>query len=333
MTKQIADALHSGEFAHITSDGQIVQTDNSHFSGKAVGSIDTVAEFTLAEVLQPFTDAFAELVAERDKLLVELKAASDPESLKMAFAQKAISSAAIGDFDALMAFLNEHQTIDDTSLEVENESPNSEDVEVVAEVEEAEIVAEAEAEAETEEEEVELVAESIELAAEPVASEIHNDDQPIIEEEHEEVEAVVEADAGPARFVPAEAVFSESDPHFPFEQYVLKAEAIAVLNEWQYGNMEFENIRFKWDELPAISDEAQKDLVARLHKAQAHFNERRSAHFEKMTQLRVANLDRKKELLERLETIVRDGRWNAVNELKSLERRWEKNSSDPSRRS
>lgn len=328
MTKQIADALHSGEFAYITSDGQIVQTDNSHFSGKAIGSIDTVAEFTLAEVLQPFTDAFAELVAERDKLLVELKAASDPESLKMAFAQKAISSAAIGDFDALMAFLNEQQTIDDISAEVENESPNSEDVEVVAEVEEAEIVAEAEAEAEaeteTEEEEVELVAESIELAAEPVASEIHNDDQPIIEEEHEEVEAVVEADAGPARFVPAEAVFSESDPHYPFEQYVLKAEAIAVLNEWQYGNMEFENIRFKWDELPAISDEAQKDLVARLQKAQAHFNERRSAHFEKMTQLRVANLDRKKELLERLETIVRDGRWNAVNELKSLERRWEK---------
>ncbi len=158
----------------------------------------------------------------------------------------------------------------------------------------------------------------------PAVDEIHHDDHPVEEEEHEEAEATEEAVAEPAGFVPAEAVYGEEDPHYPFEQFVLKAEAIAVSNDWQYGNLEFENIRFKWDEIPAIGDEAQKELIARLQKAQSLFNERRSAHFEKMTQVRAANLDRKKELLERLETIVRDGRWNAVNELKSLERRWEK---------
>jgi len=313
MTKQIADALHSGEFAYISSDGQIIQSDNSHFNGKAIGSIDTAAEFTPEEVLQPFTDAFSELVSERDKIVAELETASDPDSLKKAFLEKAAATAAIGDFDNLMAFLNEAAAPDTVDKETEShaeaqEEPSEVEIPVV-EIDDVE----------EEDEEVELVVE-----AAPVADEIHHDDQPVAEEEHEEVEVVAEVAEEPAGFVPAEAVFSEGDPHYPFEQFVLKAEAIAVSTDWQYGNLEFENIRFKWDEIPAISDDAQKELVARLQKAQAHFNERRSAHFEKMTQVRAANLDRKKELLERLETIVRDGRWNAVNELKSLERRWEK---------
>ncbi len=303
MTKQIADALHSGEFAYISSDGQIIQSDNSHFKGKAIGSVDTAAEFTPEEVLQPFADAFSDLVSERDKLVAELETASDPVSLKKAFLEKAAASAAIGDFDNLMAFLNDASANNTVEIEAE----------VNDEAEEEEIAAEVE--------------------VEPVVDEIHHDDQPVAEEEHEEeeheeeheeAEAVAEVAEEPAGLVPAESIFSEGDPHYPFEQFVLKAEAIAVSNDWQYGNLEFENIRFKWDEIPAISDDAQKELVARLQKAQAHFNERRSAHFEKMTQARAANLDRKKELLERLETIVRDGRWNAVNELKSLERRWEK---------
>jgi hypothetical protein len=328
MTKQIADALHSGEYAYITSDGQIVQTDNSHFSGKAIGSIDTAAEFTAEEVLQPFTDAFAELVTERDNLVVELETASDPDSLKKAFLEKATATAAVGDFDNLMSFLN-----DTSATEIAEEAPEAA-AEEVAEVETEEdqptIDSPSEDVEEDDEEEVELVAEVAEVEAAPVVDEIHHDDQPVAEEEHEEQgdqeepEVVAEASEEPAGFVPAEAAFSEGDPHYPFEQFVLKAEAIAVSNDWQYGNLEFENIRFKWDELTALNDDAQKDLVARLQKAQTHFNERRSAHFEKMTQVRAVNLDRKKELLERLETIVRDGRWNAVNELKSLERRWEK---------
>lgn len=301
MTKPNADALHSGEFAYIASDGQIFQTDNSHFSGKAIGSVDTTADFAADEVLQPFTDAFAELVSERDKIVAELESASDPSAIIQSFVEKASASAAIGDFDTLLAPLANIETkveavADD---EVETETASSDD-----------------------DEDVELVADE---EATPVVDEIHHDDQPVEdEEETEESEAVADVAVEPTGFVPAEAVFGEDDPHYPFEQFVLKAEAIAASNDWQYGNLEFENIRFKWDELPALGDDAQKELVARLQKAQTHFNERRSAHFEKMTQVRAANLDRKKELLERLETIVRDGRWNAVNELKSLERRWEK---------
>lgn len=308
MTKPNADALHSGEFAYITSDGQIFQTDNSHFSGKAIGSVDASAEFAPDEALQPFTDAFAELVLERDRIVDELGSATDPDAVKKSFVEKASTSAAIGDFDSLLApFADESNDAESTdtaeqALAVEDVGSDSDDED--EEVEEVELAAEEE--------------------AAPVADEIHHDDQPVEEEEIEEVEMVAEAPEEPAGFVPAEAVFGEDDPHYPFEQFVLKAEAIAVSNDWQYGNLEFENIRFKWDELPALADDAQKELVARLQKAQTHFNERRSAHFEKMTQVRAANLDRKKELLERLETIVRDGRWNAVNELKSLERRWEK---------
>jgi hypothetical protein len=328
MTKPIADALHSGEFATISSDGQIYQTDNSHFSGKAIGSIDTSAEFTPEEVLQPFTDAFAELVSERDKLMSELGESDDPSAIKNAFVEKASSTAAIGDFDSLLAPLKE----------IAAEEPVEEDaaVEAVAEVAaettedtaedtaDDEPVIEAAVEDVEDDDDEEEVALAPEAEEKPAVDEIHHDDQPVEEEDHEEGEAAEEVPAGPAGFVPAEAIFSEGDPHYPFEQFVLKAEAIAASTDWQYGNLEFENIRFKWDELPAINDEAQKELVARLQKAQTHFNERKSAHFEKMTQVRAANLDRKKELLERLETIVRDGRWNAVNELKSLERRWEK---------
>jgi hypothetical protein len=302
MGKQSKKALHVGDFVVVASDGNIIQSDNRHFSGKTIGNIDPSAEFSADEALKSYYEAFDQLVTERDQLLGDLASASDPEGLRTAFMAKASSASAIGDFDALLNAFVPSETPAETETEAVSEPTVTEESSV-----EAALVEEA------------PVAEVTE------AEEIHHDDAPeSITETEETVEEEAVEEVAPAAFVPKEALFTEGDPHYPFEQLVLKAEELAVSSDWQVASHELDNIRFKWSELTPVSDEAQKELSTRLQQAQASFNERRSAHYEKMTQVRASNLVRKKELLERLETIVKDGRWNAINELKSLERRWEK---------
>jgi predicted transcriptional regulator len=311
MTKPISEALHRHDYAYITADGAIYQVDNQHFSGKQIGTADLTTDLQLDEVLKPFTNTFADLVRERDQVLEQLKATEDGEHLKHSFMSKAESALAVGDFDALIQPVSSYST---TSVQTtdENSMPTFE-------------MAPDEAEEEVEELLADQNPELAHLEPVPTTDELHHDDQPVAEHESaEEAEEEVAAPETEAKFVPALALYTEGDPHYAYELLVLKAEEIAASTDWQYGQHELDNIRFKWDELSPKNDQAQKDLSQRLQKAIATFNERRSTHFEKMTQVRAANLVRKKELLERLETIVRDGRWNAINELKSLERRWEK---------
>jgi len=310
MTKPISEALHRHDYAYITADGAIYQVDNQHFSGKQIGTADLTNDIQLDEVLKPFTDSFAELVIERDQVLEQLKTSDDGEHLKSTFMSKAEAALAVGDFDALI-----HPVSIYTAPSVQ-QADEDDMAGLALPPEEAE-----------DELEITLTDENPELAhLEPVRAndELHHDDQPLAEQESIEEPEEVTIPVTEVAFVPAEAIYKEGDPHYAYEQLVLKAEELAVSTDWQYGQHELDNIRFKWDELTPKNDQAQKDLSQRLQKAISTFNERRSTHFEKMTQVRAANLVRKKELLERLETIVRDGRWNAINELKSLERRWEK---------
>jgi hypothetical protein len=310
MSKQFENALHVGEFVVVTSDGAIVQNDNSHFSGKTIGNIDPAAEFSADEALKSYYEAFDQLVTERDQLLSDLAASADPEGLRSAFMAKASSAAAVGDFDALLRAFAPAEPVIESEAENTAEPAATEESNVEESIQE--------------ETAVEAVTEPVVEETEPVVTEIHHDDAPELAVEIEEPIEEVAEEVTSTSFVPAEARFSEEDPHYPYEQLVLKAEELAVSSDWQFASHELDNIRFKWSELAPISDDAQKELSSRLQQAQASFNERRSAHYEKMTQVRASNLVRKKELLERLETIVKDGRWNAINELKSLERRWEK---------
>lgn len=360
MTKPNDDALYSNEFVTVTTEGHILQSNNSHFNGKQIGSIDVSSDVDAAEAIKPYTEAFSALVAERDMLLEELSTSAEPDVATLAFIERAQQAEAIGDFDALLGALplksSEKSDSDDTStdaLETETvvedvaapEVATSEtaDESVVTEAENSKSSEESEADSDetdseestqnddaiaidededSDDEDVELTKDSSPDESDEPA-EIHHDDQPTAEEEDAE-EETTEATVAEDVVTVAVATFAEGDPHYPFEQLVLKGEEIARSNDWQYGNLEFDNIRFKWDEIPVVNDDAQKELSSRLQQAQNTFNERKSAHFEKMTQVRAANFDRKKELLEKLRGIVRDGRWNAINELKSLERRWDK---------
>jgi hypothetical protein len=321
MGKQSKNALHVGDFVVVTSDGDIIQSDNRHFSGKTIGNIDPSAEFSADEALKSYYEAFDQLVTERDQLLGDLASASDPEGLRTAFMAKASSAAAIGDFDNLLVGFPVAEKI----VATKQKKPTKKAAKI-AESEESKEVKTSEIKskkATPRKAKTEVVVTEAEINADD-HPEIHHDDALVnLNEVEDTIEEAVE-EVAPAAFVPKEALFTEGDPHYPFEQLVLKAEELAVSSDWQVASHELDNIRFKWSELTPVSDEAQKELSTRLQQAQASFNERRSAHYEKMTQVRASNLVRKKELLERLETIVKDGRWNAINELKSLERRWEK---------
>lgn len=109
-------------------------------------------------------------------------------------------------------------------------------------------------------------------------------------------------------------------------ELVKKAEEISGTRDWQYTSLEFDNLRHKWSESPAVGDEHSeiyKALNKRFQDALEAFNERKSRHYDEVNRQKLKNVERKRNLLERLEKIINEKKWHASNEVKGIEKRWE----------
>ncbi len=131
---------------------------------------------------------------------------------------------------------------------------------------------------------------------------------------------------------PTEAV-EESEPEIEvpeelngYLQLVQKAEEITKTNDWQYTSLEFDNLRHKWSENPPADEKhsnVYQVLNNRFQAALESFNERKAKHYEEVNRQKVKNVERKRNLLERLEKIIEEKKWHASNEVKGIEKRWE----------
>lgn len=108
-----------------------------------------------------------------------------------------------------------------------------------------------------------------------------------------------------------------------YTDLVAKAEEIKLMTDWQLGALEFENLRIKWGEGPAIDDEVKKELYAQVSEAQKVFNEARKAYYEKQNERRAANLEKREGLIKRLSELVEQKKWGQFNEAASLQRKFE----------
>lgn len=116
----------------------------------------------------------------------------------------------------------------------------------------------------------------------------------------------------------------QNEQHASFyHELVDKATGLKSISDWQLGAMEFENIRLKWGEGPAIEDEKKKELFATVLEAQKEFNEARRAYYEKQNERKAANLEKREKFITRLSEIVEQKKWSQFNEVASLQRKFE----------
>ena len=111
-----------------------------------------------------------------------------------------------------------------------------------------------------------------------------------------------------------------------YQEIVQKGLDITESSEWQYASLEFDNLRHKWGEGPDASEEHTEiynKLNDRFQKSLEIFNERKSKHYDEVNRQKLKNLERKKNLLERLEKIIEDKKWHAYNEVKGIQKRWD----------
>lgn len=102
-----------------------------------------------------------------------------------------------------------------------------------------------------------------------------------------------------------------------------KAGELKSMTDWQLGAMEFENLRLKWSEGPAIDEEEKKTLYAGILEAQKEFNEARKAYYERQNERKAANLEKRENLIKRLSDLVEQKKWGQFNEVASIQRKFE----------
>lgn len=112
----------------------------------------------------------------------------------------------------------------------------------------------------------------------------------------------------------------------PDESYysglVDKANELKTSSDWQYGAMEFESIKSKWDEGPGIDTETKSALYKEIVSAQDEFFAARKHYYEKQNDRKKANLERRQELLNRMKSIIESKKWGAFGEVSSIERKF-----------
>ncbi|TVQ11595.1 MAG: DUF349 domain-containing protein [Balneolaceae bacterium] len=111
------------------------------------------------------------------------------------------------------------------------------------------------------------------------------------------------------------------------EQYYLdlvsKANDYARQTDWSHIPQLFASIYDSWNEGPELDASRKDALRNRVDKALETFNARKSEHYDHLKEKRQKNLDYRVNLLERLQKIIDQKRWQAAGEVASIRRKWD----------
>ncbi|MEX1135362.1 MAG: DUF349 domain-containing protein [Balneolales bacterium] len=114
-------------------------------------------------------------------------------------------------------------------------------------------------------------------------------------------------------------------PELPeLQELVARAQSISTGSDWQYAGLEFENLRIKWEKAPVPENQkVYNDLWGKFRDAETTFFKRKTEHQNKQREKRQSNLEKRQQLLEKLQNLVANHKWQAIDEVKSIQRKWE----------
>lgn len=287
VTKDKATAsgyLYEDDFSYVNAEGELYQKDNKHFEGRNLGSVDTdTPEASLAPYKEAF-DALQQRVSELSAEDEELLSAAEKLESDIKTAD------AIGDFDGLLDALK--SKLEAAGDKAEEESEKQESKETVDETEAGPATNEEEAGDETTD------ADDAEVSGEPAESETEPE---VVSGEEELAEGISY-----------------------YKEILEKAREVAKQTDWSYVSMELDNLSEEWADGPDVEDEEKrKKLYKQLLNVQEEFEKRRQEHYEELKQRRRENLEKKQNLLSRMQQIVDEEQWQAQKEVARISGKWE----------
>lgn len=115
----------------------------------------------------------------------------------------------------------------------------------------------------------------------------------------------------------------EKSPEDYYGELAAKAEQLIELTDWPYVSMELSNIDNLWSEGPDPGEVEINSYRERIEQAKQTFEERKEAHYEEQRRIKARNLEKKKNLLEELKTIISEENWTATKEVGSIRNKWD----------
>lgn len=291
--------LFENDHGYVTSEGRLIQKDNSHFKGKELANC---SEENVSEIVAYYEKSFADLqkyVASNLKVLdgESEEAIADRKNLLL---QEIQETQALGDFDELIA-----------QIQPKTEQPQAE-----TEEETSEAPSEEKEESQSEETEDSQESES---------------DEQKTGEKTEEVEEAEKPEAKDSESTTVLPALPENASEALVNYHELTQKAVDVSNEkdFQVISHELSNIKLKWDEAGNIDSEnatetaLYKELVALLQKTEQEVYERKAEFQAKRQERRQNNLEKRERLLDKMRMLVKEEKWQSFGEVKSIERKWE----------
>ncbi len=110
----------------------------------------------------------------------------------------------------------------------------------------------------------------------------------------------------------------------PYDAILTRAKELANSYDWQTGFDEFDLLKTRWSEGPAVEDEAwKKARYNELLEALRTYAERRKAHYDQLNERKAANFQRREDLLKRLSDLIEAKRWSQYAEVASIQHKFE----------
>ncbi|MCC5904819.1 MAG: DUF349 domain-containing protein [Balneolaceae bacterium] len=315
--------LFENNFAYITEKGEVNLKATEFFDERTLTTIDPES---IEDQVMAFEKAFSNLSSKFERFLEEAESLSDAdtEELKKRFdalVTEAKEFDAIGDFETL---LGEAKEKFEAMVEKEDESEPVEDLngeQKPADKKETEKQSDDSKEEPKREEPAEK---SLDISSEEKSlPEIHKPGEGLKTEDSVESteselinkssdEAEETSDAG-----------EEESPLNYYKNLADKSETLLELSDWAHATMEFDNINNLWEQGPDPGDADIKPYRKKIDELREQLEEKKRAHYEEQKRIRQENLEKKKELLKQLKTIIDEKKWTHTRDVSKIKGRWE----------
>ncbi|MEX0904131.1 MAG: DUF349 domain-containing protein [Balneolaceae bacterium] len=287
--------LFENNFAYVTSEGEVVLRETDYFKERPLTTVDAD---TVEEQIQAFEKAFDHLANMVDNFFNEL-----PENVE--------SEAAGENFNNLLDEIRNADAIGDFNSLIEDAKTRFGKVKSAA----------AEPESIPEEETVEEdPAPKAEAAEDSEPEEVK---EPVPASEAETETGDEKPDSPEAKEQTQEDEGEEESTEDYYKKLAEKAGELGELTDWAYVTMEFENIDHQWGEGPDPEGVDIKQYRSKIDSLREQFEEKKKTHYEEQKRIRQENLEKKKNLLKKLEDIIENKKWTHTKEVGRIKGQWD----------
>ncbi|CAN5140717.1 hypothetical protein BH23BAC3_BH23BAC3_34170 [soil metagenome] len=342
--------LFENKFVVVTSEGEIILKETSHFEQRTLTSVDPDS---VEAQIEDFENTFENLRGRADKFLEELKENVDfdtDEATKMLedLKKEILSTDAVGDFEALIDEASERFEAVLTSVTDDSGNQENEKTEEIIGGQESKKT-DPDPDNKTEVEVADKsAADTSELAKEESkakkadktkkeADEKKSDVSPDVEMESEDLEETEDAvnSTDPKEAETEEKTKETDDDELSeevkyYKSLADKAEQLVDVSDWAYVSMEFDNIDNTWAEGPDTEEADIKTYREQIDQLRKEFEEKKQSHYEEQKRRRQENLEKKNAILESMQKIVDEEQWTATKEVGKLKGKWERIKAVPS---